>query len=205
MGCRMDIYLIRHGACFENAEAHFDMSLGTMNPPLTDLGVRQAHLLAERLADLPFDVLYASDLRRAMETMEIVNRQVQAKVVVTKSFREIDMGEILTKSWSAFPELYQQWRLHQEDMRYPAGENGNDVWERCRHEMEEIVQSQHHRIAVFCHGGTIRSIICGVLGIPQQKRFSFGQPLQNCSISVIRKNEDGLFLHSFNDDNHLEG
>ncbi len=200
----MDIYLIRHGECCENTEDHFDGSLGTMNPPLTDRGVRQAHLLAERLADIPFDILYASDLKRAVETMEIVNLKVHAKVVVTKAFREIDMGEILTRSWYAFPELYQQWSLHQEDMRYPSGENGKDVWERCKPEMEEILQSQHHRIAVFCHGGTIRSILCGVLDIPQHKRFTFGQPLQNCSITVIRKIEDGLFLHSFNEQSHLD-
>lgn len=195
----MDIYLIRHGECCENKETYYDTMMRTMNPPLTGRGIQQAQFLAKRLADMPFDLLYASDLRRAVETMEIVNGQLQAKVVVTESFREIDMGEVLTKSWDAFPELHRRWRLHQEDLRYPSGENGQDVWERCRPVMEEILQSDCRRVAIFCHGGTIRAIVCGMMGIPQEKRFFLGQPLHNCSVTVMRKNRDGVYLHSLND------
>ena len=55
------------------------------------------------------------------------------------------------------------------------------------------------------HGGTIRSMICGLLDIPQEKRFYLGLPPENCSITVLKYNEkdEKFYLHIFNDYTHL--
>ena len=199
----MEIYLIRHGECFKPALEYFSPDKNAMDPPLTSKGTEQAHSLANRISNIYFDKIYSSDLRRAAETAEIINRKINTEVIITRNFREIDMGDLIQKSWQEFPEIYSEWLLHREDIAYPNGENGQDVWNRCKIELESIMLLNYSRIAIVCHGGTIRSLICGFLGIPQQNRFFLGLPLMNCSISIIGQENDQYFLHTFNDHNHI--
>lgn len=121
------------------------------------------------------------------------------------NFREIDMGDIYISSWDNYPDLYQKWSKHDEDIPYPNGENGEMVWERCKKSIGEIIKNDFERVAIIAHGGTIRSIICGILNIPQQRRFHIGFPVENCSISIIKFNPKDLhfYLHTFNDYSHL--
>ena len=198
----MEIYLIRHGEAFPASSEYFCEEKQTMNPPLTPKGIEQARKLSSRLKEVKFDKIYVSDLDRAMQTANILTSVINAEIVISEQFREIDMGEIFKKSWSAFPELYAKWSLHEEDIPYPNGENGADVWHRCKQEIDNITALNYNRIAIVSHGGTIRSIVCGVLGIPQQKRFYFGMPPENASISIVYYKEE-FFLHTFNDYSHL--
>jgi len=199
----MEIYLIRHGHCLNSTKEHFNNKKQTMDPPLTSLGVEQANKLAKRLKDIAFDKIYCSDLDRAIQTAEIIQTTVKSDIIVTPSFREIDMGEIHKKSWNEFSDIYKNWVLHEEDISYPCGECGMDVWKRCKKEVDIIVESNYSRIAIVSHGGTIRSMICGILGIPQQKRFYFGFPPENCSVSIILRSDKDYYLHTFNDFSHL--
>ncbi|MCL2775556.1 MAG: histidine phosphatase family protein [Oscillospiraceae bacterium] len=199
----MEIYLIRHGESFQTSSEYFCEEKQTMNPPLTQKGIEQAHKLADRLKDIKFDKIYASDLDRAVQTADILKSYVNSDIFINKQFREIDMGEIYKKSWNDFPELYSKWILHEEDMPYPNGESGADVWYRCKQQINEIVNLNYKRIAIVCHGGTIRSIICGILNIPQHRRFYFGMPPKNCSVSIVIYKEKDSILHTFNDYTHI--
>lgn len=58
------LYLVRHG----EHEHHGDDA----DPGLTRLGEQQARLLGQRVADVPFDVVRHSPLRRAAQTAQIV-------------------------------------------------------------------------------------------------------------------------------------
>ena len=60
------LYLVRH-AEQEHSSGGDDPDAG-----LSDTGVRQAHLLGERLSDVPFDAVRHSPLRRAAETAAIL-------------------------------------------------------------------------------------------------------------------------------------
>ena len=200
----MEIYLIRHGECFNSASKYFSKEKQTMDPPLTSKGIEQAHKLADRIKEVNFDRIYSSDLSRAIETSNIINDCIDSEITITGNFREIDMGELFHKSWDEFPKIHSKWLLHEEDIAYPNGENGNNVWKRCKKELDTIVLSNFSRIAIVCHGGTIRSIICGVLNIPQQYRFYFGSPLINCSISILVYENKKYYLNVFNDYNHIK-
>jgi len=201
----MELYLIRHGECFSPANEYYDRDKKTMNPPLTEKGTRQARQLAERCKTIGFDKVFSSDLTRAVQTAENILKVAPCDYFACPAFREIDMGEIHAKSWSAFPELHAQWLLHNEDIPYPSGENGEDVWKRCRVELEEIIKNRYQKVAIVMHGGTIRAMICGLLDLPQQRRFYFGYPPENCSITIVkyREEEERFYLHSFNDVSHL--
>jgi len=199
----MEIYLIRHGECHDSTQDYFSLEKDTMDPPLNPKGIEQANKLAERLKHIHFDRIYTSDLARALLTSKIINNSIKSEIIISENFREIDMGEIFLKSWNSYPEIYSKWLKHDEDIPYPNGENGNDVWERCYKELKEIILLNFNRIAIVCHGGTIRSMICGMLNIPQQKRFYFGIPPMNCSITVLNFDKNEYYLHTFNDYSHL--
>jgi len=202
----LDIYLIRHGESRRSSSEYYDSDKKVMNPPLTENGIRQAEALAGRCKALSFDAVFSSDLARAVETAGKIITASPGKLIIDAAFREIDFGEINFKSWDDFPDLYKKWTAHDDDTAYPSGESGGDVWRRCRPALEKIIASDYKKAAVVCHGGTIRSIICGILDIPQQKRFYLGVPPENCSISIIKYNEKDkkIILHTFNDYSHIK-
>ena len=61
------LYLVRHGA------RQHPPAGGDPDPGLSPLGKQQARLLGPRLADVPFDVLLHSPLRRATQTAQILS------------------------------------------------------------------------------------------------------------------------------------
>jgi phosphohistidine phosphatase SixA len=61
----MRVYIIRHGETEENKQKIIQGHLDTL---LNSKGERQANLVAVALKDVPFDVCYSSDLRRAVDT-----------------------------------------------------------------------------------------------------------------------------------------
>ena len=197
----MDIFLIRHGERCNSTMDHYDSDKKIIDPPLTEKGIRQAEKLADRCKSIGFDMIFSSDYIRAVQTAEKLVAVAPCEITITPDFREIDMGAIHARSWNDFPDLYAKWVLHDEDIPYPNGENGEDVWNRCKGQIEKIVAAKYKKVAVVCHGGTIRCIVCGVLGIPQQQRFYFGAPPENCSISILKYNEEEerFYLHTFND------
>lgn len=199
-GIDIDIYLIRHGDCHKSAIDNYDSEKKTANPGLTDKGYLQAKKLANRLARVKFDRIYCSDLVRAKETAKVLNNTVKSTVIEDPNFREIDMGDIYLHSWDNYPELYQKWSKFEEDIPYPNGENGEMLWARCKESLEQIIKEDYKNVAIVAHGGVIRSIICGILNIPQQRRFCLGAPTENCSISIIKfdPSESKFYLHTFN-------
>ena len=188
--------MIRHGNCENSGQ----------NPELTGTGVAQAHRLAERLADVRFDRIYHSDLIRAADTAKILSGAVHSVLVEDARFREIDMGDILLSSWSGYPELYREWVKHEQDLAYPNGESGAMAWARYKSALDDIVRQDFERVAVVAHGGAVRVMISGMLGIPQEKRFLLGMPVENCSMSTVIYTEDQHYiLNVFNDSAHLRG
>lgn len=81
--------------------------------------------------------------------------------------------------------------------------HANVIINKAFREIDNI--QNRERIAIVCHGGTIRCIVCGVLRIPQQRRFYLGVPPENCSISIVIYKEKESVLHTFNDYTHITG
>lgn len=100
MGARA--LLVRHGQSEWNAAGRWQ---GQADPPLSDLGRRQARSAA--LAMGAVDAVFASDLRRAAETAAIIAGELGiGPVLVDEGFRERDAGE-----WSGLTrdEIERGW------------------------------------------------------------------------------------------------
>lgn len=83
------IFLVRHGETVDNAR---QIMQGQTQGCLNDKGRQQARLVAERLASEPLDAVVASDLRRAIQTAELLAEPHHLPVVTTPLLRERDWG-----------------------------------------------------------------------------------------------------------------
>ena len=83
------ILLVRHGETVDNAR---QIMQGQTQGELNERGREQARQVAERLAADPVDVIIASDLRRAVQTAEIIAAPHRLPVVTTPLLRERDWG-----------------------------------------------------------------------------------------------------------------
>lgn len=198
----MDLLLIRHA----NNPAPSPLEI---DPDLSETGVAQAHRLGVRLQSEGIDCMYASTLRRAMRTAQIVNEHTGVPLELRPALREISFGRLRQESWEDIekdlPGYHAEWSRHAADLPYPGGECGADVVARALPVVEAILASGAARVALVTHGGVIRSLLCAFLGLGQEKRFQFGDPLENTSMTTVRWNakKARYFIQAFNDFAHL--
>lgn len=196
----MDIYLIRHGRQ-ELSNCNEDVSLSLE-------GQRQAKLTGRRMKATGIEALYSSDLKRAEETADIISGFVNLNVNLRHELREISFGHLEGHSQvyidEHFAEFNRRFYTMDDDLCYPGGESGADVVQRAMPVIREIELTGVSKAAVVTHGGTIRAILCHILGISLGRRILIGAPLEHCSISILRKSsKKGWCVHSVNDSSHL--
>jgi probable phosphoglycerate mutase len=84
-----EILLVRHGETVDNAR---QIMQGQTQGELNERGWEQARQVAERLAAETVDAVVASDLRRAIQTAEVIAAPQGLKVETTPLLRERDWG-----------------------------------------------------------------------------------------------------------------
>src|SRR4051794_23762939 len=149
------ILLARHGETDWNVEGRLQ---GWDDRPLNTTGRTQARELAERLADVPFDAVYASDLSRARETAEIVAEPHGVPVVVDSDLREMNYG-----SWSGLTRSEIEERFPGQTRH--DGETREEHLGRVLAAAERIAAGHPgERVLIVSHGGSLRALKrhCGV-------------------------------------------
>lgn len=208
----MEVLLIRHGQTepindrtpFKGAGDSFIG--GWPDGPLTALGEAQARALAPRMAAFAPQRVLCSDLQRARRTAELACAELGISIEATAALREVHMGRIHREGWEALRRedaaFHDAWHAHREDLPYPGGESGRDMAARAWPALEALAAQGVQRAAVFLHGGTIRSLVCRALGLPQQRRFALG-PFENTSVTTLRWDGKDWSLYASNDVFHL--
>jgi len=150
------IFLARHGETAANAEGRVQ---GSLDAPLNERGRIQSESLADEVATLGIAALYASHLRRAYETAEIVGRRIRQKPRVDERLAESRRGEwegrLLAEIERDEPDAWTAWRRAGPDFRFPGGESLAEHAARVEAALAEIGSGPLPALAV-CHGGTIR-------------------------------------------------
>jgi broad specificity phosphatase PhoE len=214
------IYLIRHGETDWNRDG---ICMGQLDVPLNERGRRQAELTAERLVHERLDVIYSSDLSRAVETAKIIRERQphHPEIIQRPDLRELNYG-----CWQGlrreeleerFPEAFSRGDPHRADpldFKPQGGESLRELRERSIKAFHEILELHRgEAVAVVAHGGVIRHIINYVLqrGAPllrdQEPEFvSFGFLVSNCGITHIayEAEEEEWVLYTLNDTCHLQ-
>ncbi len=177
----MIIYAIRHG---ESTENHTGAYGGWSQAPLTEKGCRMAQELGERLKNIPFDLIYASDLRRAIQTAQLAIPGCEP--IQDERLREISVGSLagqipaeLAKTLDA---SYLENRKNRDFSAY-GGESTPDQQKRVQRFLEDLLKTDAECAAVFCHEGTIKCMLRLVLGV-EFPIYSMNH--DNCSVSIFK-------------------
>jgi len=196
--------LIRHGQSTWNQEHRIQ---GQLDPPLSELGRRQAALLGARLAGRRFAGLYTSDLVRAFETAEVVGAAVHLKPEPRTSLREVFLGEwegLTTEEIAErYPEAWAGW-VNEPDWDVVPGGEGQAVFDRrVAAAMDDILRLHPHGdVLVVTHGGVIQVALHRIVGKPSRGLFPF--KIQNASITLLERRDGRSIIGGVNDIAHLE-
>ena len=181
------LLLVRHGETDWNRDRRWQ---GHADLPLNDDGRRQAHALADELADEPLDAIYSSDLARAYDTARVVAERKGLGVVVDPDLREIDIGawEGLTSDEveAQWPGDLARWRAGEAALGR-GGETHDELRERILRAAGRIAAAHPgERVLVVSHGGALRALALHARAIEQEHR------LENCGVVRVRFENGGF-------------
>lgn len=90
----MEIYVVRHGRVPSNDKKIIG---GRGDEELTEVGIQQAESVRDKLQNVNFDVIFSSNVRRAVQTAEIINIH-GLDINLDERLAEREPGEALGKS-----------------------------------------------------------------------------------------------------------
>jgi alpha-ribazole phosphatase/probable phosphoglycerate mutase len=195
--------IVRHGETAWNAEGRVQ---GHLDIALTEKGIEQAKLASRKLESEKIDVVYSSDLKRALVTGEIIAEPHGLHVRTTPLLREAMLGawQGLTMKEAAerFPDDYAAYSKDSIGHRPPGAETLQEVIDRCRAFLDlAIMECPNCTVAVAAHGGAIRGILAAAFGLgPELYRRV---RLDNGGLTVLEISEDKPLLVVLNDTCHM--
>ncbi len=158
----------------------------------------QAAQASRALAGEHVDIIYSSDLVRAVETAEIVAAPHHLAVQRDERLREFDFGEWEGLTW---PEITARWPEFLDhagtEAKYyhpTGGESFDDVRARVQAFLRDLRSRSEERVVVVTHAGVLHAMVDG-LG----PNVSFAQ----ASITRITMDSAGVRLITLNDVSHL--
>lgn len=171
----MDLYIIRHG------ESQGNIGLDIEDPKLTELGEKQAKLLALRLRNIKFDAILSSPLTRAVQTATPLSELQNTPITIMHTLHEV----------GAFGD-----------------ESLEEVQKRANNVVAEIREKygDKENVIAFAHGTFNNHFIKAACGITSGEDFNFCQ--ENTGVTIVRfiidNGQPRIKLELANDARHLE-
>jgi alpha-ribazole phosphatase len=200
--------LIRHGQTDWNVSGRIQ---GQSDVPLNAVGKQQVAALAEGLASMPIDAVYASDLMRARTTAEVMVDPHGLDVQLEPRLREVHFGEWegftydeLLDRIPGFAEAWDAWSADRVHRAPPGGESLLQFSERVAAALEDVrAAHEDGTVALISHGGSIRMTFCVLMGLPLTSYWQMS--VHNTGVSEIEMRERGPVVVRWNDTHHLNG
>jgi 2,3-bisphosphoglycerate-dependent phosphoglycerate mutase len=201
------LLLVRHG---ESQRAYpdrpFPVTDGRADPELAPEGVRQADLVAERLASGPaIDAIFVTSLRRTAQTAAPLARRLGLEPRVERDLREVGLGEwegggLYRKNVAENHPLAQRMRAEERWDIIPGAEPSAALAARVRGAIERLAAAHPgQRVAVFTHGGVIGQALALASG---SRPFAF-IGADNGSVSELVITGPMWIVRGYNDTSHL--
>ncbi len=155
------IYLIRHSAPFIEIDNYSDYK----NVPWSDYNRNmilssEGEENAKKLRDLQdlrsLDAIYSADSFRALGTAKYVAEINNLKIRLDKRINERDLG---VNTISELPENQTLDSFSDKNYKFGTGESLNEVDERFNSFINEVLQSNDSKIALFIHGIIMMSFL----------------------------------------------
>lgn len=195
----LKIYIARHGQNEDNANCILN---GHRDLPLTEIGLRQAHELANgiKVKGLSFDEVYSSPLSRAHRTAEIVCSALGAsRPIILDTLIERDFGVMTGKPTQDIKKLCAPSILETDTITYflsPLGaETFPDLLIRAENVLNHI-RTKHKggSVLLVTHGDFGKMLYAKFYNLEWMNvltKFHFG----NCELLLLAPGEDSETPH----------
>lgn len=183
------MYLVRHGATFQNEQRPVILQGHGIDGPLSERGSQQAAEVGRALASAPLAAIYSSPLQRARQTAQAIGRHHQLPIQIVERIHEVDVGQWEGKSWSEImesdPDHYDRF-MSSVSVPYVGGESYVDVWQRVSDEFETLLERhQGESFAVVAHNVVNRVYLSRLLTDSLDGSRKIRQ--SNCCINIVRQ------------------
>jgi phosphoserine phosphatase len=194
--------LVRHGESTWNVEGRYQ---GRRDPPLSELGEKQAHALAVHLATNAMPrAIVSSPLARARRTAELAARACGLDLAVDERLLEIQHGpwegELTADVARRWPEMLRDWKTRPETVTFPDGESLADV----RRRLESFLADRERfasPLLVVTHDVIVR--LATLLATGRSPAHLHAVSGDNCAITEIHYEAGRARLARSNDTTHL--
>lgn len=159
------VLLIRHAVTEQTGKRLYGRAPGNH---LSARGRRQAEALAEHLADVPLEAVYASPLERCRETASPILRGRKLRLRTVAALNEVDYGRWTGRTFGQLRRT-REWRRVRSSpasVRFPGGETLHEVQQRAVRALQEIAERHGEGVAAaVSHGDVVRLALAHYAGI----------------------------------------
>jgi alpha-ribazole phosphatase len=198
------LLLVRHG----KTKLHkADRFWGKTDITLSNVGIRQANRLRDRLVKEKIAAVYTSKLSRALLTAQTI---VSGQNVAIKSYAELNElnfgyveGLTFREISRLHPELAEELVNWNPRPSFPGGESLADLNTRVQNFLKLLEKHKlRETVLIVAHAGPLRLIISNLLGID----IAFWRKihLDLASLSIVETFPQGAILRLLNDISHLK-
>jgi probable phosphoglycerate mutase len=179
---------------------------GPADPELSEAGHHQARHLADYLGFERIHAVYASPLRRAVQTAEPVAARQSIEVTVADGIAEYDRE---ATDYVPIEQLKAEGHPGWQDVlagnaQRTAGVDPHEFRSGVVEAIEAIIEAHPgETVAAVCHGGVINAYVTHILGIADPSGFFYPNYTSIHRIAAARSGERSLL--SLNETCHLRG
>ena len=178
------LFLIRHGETEMNKAGIIQ---GSVDSPLTDLGLSQAKEASQKAKDFNIDILISSDLGRTKKTAGIISQEIGIPLLRTDpALRERNFGELEGKTFDASGKIYPQF-VNPDGMfilyrEFKEAESVDDFYNRIVDGVKGIMKEYSNKnVMLVGHGGTLRMMYAYINNIDPHDVWEVYRP-GNCEV-----------------------
>ena len=198
------LLLVRHGNTELNSAQIF---VGHTDVELSAVGYSQVERLRDRLSAEKIDVIYSSDLKRALVTAETIASRHQLAVIACPELREINYGNLdgltfaeIRRLYPEVAELCADWSLQ---LKFPDGESVDELKQRVSRFLDRLKQhTPQQTVLIVAHGGPLRLMVCSLLEIDLWHWRQIHLDL--ASLSIVDTYPEVAVISLLNDTSHLK-
>lgn len=196
------VYITRHGQTVWNIDYRFQ---GQKDSDLTEKGLNQAKLLSERMKDVHIDCIYASPLKRTMETAKIIRGDRDIEIIAEDGFKELSFGDYEGRTKEELEKIGQGKEItdifnYVEDAKAPNGESLKELYDRISKTLDSLLEKEKDKtIFIVTHGAALLAIY---------KYFSddnnyYHEVMGQTSLTKVVDSGDGFKFEFINNSQHL--
>lgn len=169
------VYMVRHGRIQSNIDEVYSGRSGEL---LTEKGAKEALELGREMADWKIRAIYTSPLARTLQTAEILNRHIGARLIEEPDLIEMDLGHWTglskTEVANKYGSEYQTWWQNPILLKVPGMETLHEVQQRGIRALDKFLRAEGERVAAMVtHAAVIKSVLLYLNGLSLNAYHTF--------------------------------